>query len=75
MCKELVVTRFKNRDSFNDLGEMTVSNKDYNHKHGQSTAFDGLRAVMLNIKVFWDVKRVSEGTQLPLTEGFEFTTL
>ena len=47
--------KIKKIKSINQLRNMTVSNKDYNHKHGQSTAFDGLRAVMLNIKVFWDV--------------------
>jgi len=55
MCKEQAVTRFKNLQSFNDLGVMTEFSKDYNHEHGQSTAFDGFRAVMLNIKVFRDV--------------------
>ena len=57
MWKELVLTRFKNIQSFNDLGIMTVYNKDYNRRHVQSKskAFDGLRAVMVYLKVFRDV--------------------
>jgi hypothetical protein len=31
LYKELVVTRFKNIWSFNDLGVMTVSNNDQSH--------------------------------------------